>query len=44
MRGGGFFETPLFFGYLRKEGKGKRREEKEEMKGCDCDCERIFLG
>lgn len=25
MRGGGFFETPLFFGYLRKEGKGKRK-------------------
>lgn len=28
---------PPFFEYLRKEGKGKRREEKEEMKGCDCE-------
>lgn len=45
MRGDGFFEkkTPFFFEYLRKEGKEKRREEKEEMKGCDC--ERIcFFG
>lgn len=42
MRGDGFFEKTLFFEYLRKEGKGKRSEEKEEMKGCDC--ERIFLG
>lgn len=43
MRGDGFFEKKdPFFEYLRMEGKGKRREEKEEMKGCDC--ERIFLG
>jgi len=45
MRGDGFFENKNspFFMYLRMEGKGKRREEKEEMKGCDC--ERIcFFG
>lgn len=37
----GFLKKPcFFFEYLRKEGKRKRREEKEEMKGCDC--ERIF--
>lgn len=32
MRGDGFFETPLFFGYLRKEGKGREREEKRKRR------------